>query len=1025
MEDAMSLALLQISDIHIGNTIGDRFIENVSKISAAIRPRCRDTGSLLVVISGDIAFSGKNAEFVVANEFLDSLMDKLKKELPLKVLGPVIVPGNHDCDFSVEGSIRPLILRALLDNPSSVEVVEDQVQEVCKVQDAFFSFEERYSGKPKNGSKRLYYSTQYETDDGKILVHSFNTAWVSALPEGQGKLVFPKIKMDSAEERPLLAISVFHHPYEWFDPVNRRQFTKLVERHSDIALTGHEHEGDHFERKSSDGTRVTYIEGMPFSTKGADTGFNLVLISTSEGLSRVVKFAESGSMYVPNSDIEVPFLRNPHFVTITCENNASFEDELTRCPVSFSNSKKEGLRIADVFVYPDLKVTNWLDKNSVEIKSEQVLSYIVENNWVHIVGDAMCGKTTVSQKLYIDLRDQFQYIPILLRGEDISSNPHALDKAVWRAFSSQYSDENREQFRQLPAKRKALIIDDWHRSNLNSKGVVEFLRLAQQEFGTIATFGAKRSWLEDMLEAATHNEESEFKHCEIREFGHRLREQILFKWHSLGQEYELEKAQIIRNVASSGSQLNAILGKGFFPSYPFFMLYALQILSVEQSDMRIHGSYGHIYEAFITKRLSAIVQKPTQIGAYYTYLSQFAYEMFSQNKKSLTAADVQKVHDSFVKKYDIPWLLENTLPKLESTGIFAETPDGYSFGQRYCYFLFVAKYFQKSLGNDPNDTQVLAHLKELTEMVHDDEYMNVVIFYIYLTEDRRLIETLLTNARAIFAEYQPCELRDDVAFLSSQMERRKLSLDQSDVEKNRNDFAAQQDDAEARLETMRQNYNRTKYDRTLRLSVKLDFAYHCLEVMGQMLRNFPGDIKADLKIEITREAYQLALRTIGAVLQVLRENSDLIRSVLEQLVLIHRAKHDPEENEQEALKVFIRLAEASIFGNIKRLSTAVGTEDLDLTYSAVKEMMDEQNNAVQLIDLSIRLDHYAKLPHPEIDELALSLRPHVVAFNVFIMLLAEHLHLFEVTYKDRQKLSRHLGTNIQNLILSDKMFKLN
>jgi len=183
-------------------------------------------------------------------------------------------------------------------------------------------------------------------------------------------------------------------------------------------------------------------------------------------------------------------------------------------------------------------------------------------------------------------------------GDDISSNPLSLDKISLKAFSSQYSDEHLEQFRQLPSKKKALIIDDWHRSKLNSKGVAEFLCLAREEFGIIVTFGARRSWLEDMLEASTHNETSDFSHCEIREFGHRLREQILFKWHSLGQEYELEKAQIIKNVASSGSQLNAILGKGFFPSYPLFMLYTLQILSIEQTDARIHGSYGHIYEAF-------------------------------------------------------------------------------------------------------------------------------------------------------------------------------------------------------------------------------------------------------------------------------------------------------------------------------------------------------------------------------------------------------------------------------------------
>jgi hypothetical protein len=37
---------------------------------------------------------------------------------------------------------------------------------------------------------------------------------------------------------------------------------------------------------------------------------------------------------------------------------------------------------------------------------------------------------------------------------------------------------------------------------------------------------------------------------------------MLFKWHALGQEYEIEQSELIRNVARSGALLTGILAKG-------------------------------------------------------------------------------------------------------------------------------------------------------------------------------------------------------------------------------------------------------------------------------------------------------------------------------------------------------------------------------------------------------------------------------------------------------------------------------
>jgi 3',5'-cyclic AMP phosphodiesterase CpdA len=90
------LRILHISDLHIKST-GEAFDRSVvleplikrvaEDIESGIRPE-------LVIVTGDIAYSGKEAEYKLAKEFFDELLEKLK--LPSERL--FMVPGNHDVD---------------------------------------------------------------------------------------------------------------------------------------------------------------------------------------------------------------------------------------------------------------------------------------------------------------------------------------------------------------------------------------------------------------------------------------------------------------------------------------------------------------------------------------------------------------------------------------------------------------------------------------------------------------------------------------------------------------------------------------------------------------------------------------------------------------------------------------------------------------------------------------------------------------------------------------------------------------
>jgi hypothetical protein len=525
-----------------------------------------------------------------------------------------------------------------------------------------------------------------------------------------------------------------------------------------------------------------------------------------------------------------------------------------------------------------------------------------------------------------------------------------------------------------------------------------------------------------MLEAVDLTEITDFQYCDIRELGYRLRGSLISKWHTLGNEFEADEEQTTHLISRDENLLNSVIGKGLFPSFPFFVLYALQVGRATNQNVLTHGSFGHVYEAFLTMRLTSVSKKATDVGIMYTYLSLVAHRLFEAQRSSLSPSELSEVHARFEEEYGIRTDQERMLQQLEDARILGRTGDSAGFLHKYCYYFFVANYFKKLLANDPNNEGARQRLKEMADMVHDEEYMNILIFYIYLTEDRNVVEYFIERAQTIFSEFQPCDFTRDVEFISDLVTPRRIHLNEGTVEKHRETYRAQKDRAAEALEEVDSRSTRTRYDKSLKDSLKIDFSFHALHVMGQVLRNFPGDLRADLKCRLALESYLLGLRTIKAFLATLETNLDSIRSAVENLLLMHKALPD-QDSMREAGKILAYLTEGGIYALIKKVSFSVGLEDLSETYSAVRKQLGESNLPTRLIDLSIRLDHFPRLPVADVEDLEHATRSRIVPYNILRMLIADHLYLFPVGYRDRQKLSSLLNIESPRALLADKRVK--
>jgi formylglycine-generating enzyme required for sulfatase activity/energy-coupling factor transporter ATP-binding protein EcfA2 len=241
------LRILHISDLHIKaddtfdrSVVLDPLLSRISEdLDSGMRPE-------LLIVTGDIAYSGKADEYKLAKIFLDKLLNGVK--LPGERL--FIVPGNHEIDRS---KYRPK------DVPSYDDISELNIElenkefrdDLLRGMNDYFNLAEMNYPHLKSRHGRLVpFATTYTTEAGKkIGLIGLNSAWMCrrspdreeiAIGEYQVKKAIEEIQTEGRHE---LIIYIFHHPLEWLWPkdmkVGRAEF-----KNDSIILCEHLHDAE-------------------------------------------------------------------------------------------------------------------------------------------------------------------------------------------------------------------------------------------------------------------------------------------------------------------------------------------------------------------------------------------------------------------------------------------------------------------------------------------------------------------------------------------------------------------------------------------------------------------------------------------------------------------------------------------------------------------------------------------------------------------------------------------------------------
>lgn len=1009
----MKIGVVILGDIHL-SIENNPVIEKIDSLTKAIKDQMNYTEQLFICVVGDIANTGHEEEYIAGELVLDELIRNLKEFLTVDIR-ILMVPGNHDCDFSDDQSAREVLMDTITTN--SEVVSQGIVNNILSVQDNYRKFEQTITHSEKANCKydnQLFKQYTYNIKNKSITFNLFNTSWISTRKEKPGSMIFPmgNIEKNKLYNESDIRVSILHHHLRWLNPDNARELSALLEEHSDIIISGHEHTPENYRKVKQDDFLYIIETGALQTCDEDESVFQTFIFDLKNDKYKHNEFEWDNKTKIYITDHNNDWLNINEIFSVKnklqIRLNDVFMKDLDDPGAPFQHPKKHSLSLQDIFVYPEVDeitidqrdiLNNYYD--SYALLNEETKSNLI------LIGNESVGKTALIRKFYMDYFNK-GYYPILLDAHDLKkASENNIRKKINDAINTQYIGRHIiDQYRQLPQNKKIIFIDDFQNLSLNMKGKQQLLELIEKEASRLIITLSGMQDIRDLFLQYSEHKESEFRMFEITEFGHKKRAELIRQWNNLGSE-----DSIVRNDQTE-RQLHALVKNGQVPSYPFFLLTILQASESMTPHQMKDSTQGHYYDVLIGDALTKMRPDNRNIDILKNYISHLAYFIYTNQDKSFTEIEFKKIHDEFNQKYELNLDFNNYKNDLIHSSLIYLNYDVYKFKYPYVYFYFVAKYYSDNLERTRTKDKLKSEIATMSNNLYNDEYANVLMFLIHLSKNEYILNQVMTATKRTFSDLKEITLEDDVTSLNELIKElpKMIIEDNLNVEKNREQMHEQYDNFERQSKTIDNQEIKNNDHKHIDKINEINQGFKSIELIGQLLHNYPGYIEGADKRELGDEAINSGLRILRVFLTQILEDKDYLLGMIERLLKEHRVREiDDRKIEEYARKIVFNLSSWIVFSVLKGISKSVGNKDMvEIISNVIKE---NPYTSRRLLGISISLDHAYSIPHTDIKKLYKDINGNVLTTEILRRMVAQHLHLFEVPYNERQEICAAVEIN--------------
>ena len=1005
----MKIAFVHLSDIHI-QSVHDFVIPKCDKLVAACKTVTNDCDKVVIIVSGDIAGTGKSSEYDVAFNYLKKIESGLKQEnASLGEIEFVITPGNHDCVF-VDDSIRDLVIEDL----SKVDECSDskKIEIALSVQDNFWSFYSKLCGSIPES--KVSYSKNISLDDETRLEFlCYNTALISKLKENVGNLIVPKNSfINPSTGINTIPITIFHHNTGWLSPNTPKNNKKLFEQHvvatSQFVFCGHEHdEVTSIESKIGGNSDLVYCEGAALQESSTVSKFNIIVFdSDAYKVSRHsfeykdVNYDPQLSRYVDTPSDEETIRKKSIGIGL----NPEYDGYLNRLIAPLRHPKKKEISLTDIFVFPDLEIIQDIDIDSTELIDSQLLLKQQEYDVIIIQGEAQSGRSSLLHKLYMEYVSKGIF-PLLINGKDIkSANIIDLTK---KAYKEQYNQKQYafDSYEQLEKSRKIILVDDLSSSDLRGKDIEDlFKRLLRQYSYVIVT-------ADDNVEVGPIGELSkdytQIKY-KISPFGSVKRNELVKKWINLGWEDAGNQiSDLERQIRLTFDQLNNLLGEQFLPAYPFYLLSLLQSLNEALRPFETEQSYyAYCYNSILIASLNSVGLTPDIQKEFLNFLKYLAYFMFqredAENKRRISYKELESAFNYYSTKFIFTTSLEKTLQLLAEANLFVVDPDTglYKFTYKYLYFYLVAQ----ELAHNVSTPEGKAIVENLCDESYKEEPANILLFLVYHTENTDVVEQLVFTSMLPFESYTPATLdRNDNIFthlnsLISKVETKELIADTNPEEERQK--ALEKRDKVSRVASKHRLSKKDLDELEKNPDIRdLNKAIRAIKILGQIVKNQKANLNKDLLNDLIKETYFASFRLISFYGNLVEKGEKEFKETLEQELPQDATRTQIQEAASQMFMSLLYRFSLQVFSN---LSISVGTQKANDLYERVADEIGTP--AAKLITFTIK-SYYGPMDIQELQTLVKEFDGNPMAMHILRARVIKYLYTNTVNIQKKQQLT--------------------
>lgn len=957
---------------------------------------------------------------------INKLAEELKKTKSCAI-HYVFAPGNHDCDFDKSTSVRDSLI-------GTINAVSDNTiyEAMTEVQSEYYNFCKTYN----MTDNKLISKVELRIKGGKVLFLVVNSAWMSIINENPGGIIIPEALIPEVNNRDYCAVfTVMHHPINWYNPDYQRPFIDFVRKNTDLLFVGHEHIVDTYSI-SGNNWSVKEIHAQELQDSNSmDSGFFVINFADSFQQYSLFEYKWNNNkdklLYERTDEKEEPFFKNPSINNSVFQPNDNTLDKMNDPGISINHFSKDNISIRDIYIWPDL-IKSDLKNESFNDKliRDNIFKELSSNRISLINGEEACGKTSLAKMMFLSYIEDDACCIVIDAKLLTSVDTNKIEKTIEEEYSNQYSDKTLDEFVQLSQEQKILIVDNFN--NMKPLGdrrntIINFLF---NYFGKIIILMSHDIEIPQLLSAECLKGLDELPYYEIKPFGNSKRSKFIKNWYHLNNRIQSKETD--ERIENAIKQVDAILGNGtsFMPSMPVFLITTLQNLDSINPTTFNGSKFSSLYEMLIQSSLfkNSNANDYVSSGAYnidVSVLSVLAYNMLIEKSLTFTEDDLYSAVSYINSKKKLSVNGNKLLTRMIASRIFfqeIENSNCYRFRYPYIYYYFVGYY----IAHNENRSDVKDRIEYMSKKLYNEDYGNIMIFVCHFANSVDIIETILINAYSILENYEKFKFEDSNPFFENMQSIIEYIVpknigDNNDVERNKEKRLEDMDRVGITDGTLDKSHDTINDEITEKEKdlASLSAAFKTLDVLGQILQNYPGSIDGSLKIEIIDEIHELGMKSVSSVISTM----GLLEDELINYFYEDYQKDNPSKSRDEIVfetKKFITFVLSNVVrAMIKKIALSINSEYL--LPAADETFTNEGSISAKLIMQELKINCLHKIYYKEIEQLYDELIASCpFASSILKSSVANYLKYNECEYKLRDKLCTKFSLNKKTTYLESQ-----